>query len=49
VDGYVEVDVLIEGVKGLQALDIKSGSTFASDWTNGLLDQTHAPKSQSLA
>ena len=31
-----EVDVLIESAQGLQAVEIKSGSTFASDWTSGL-------------
>lgn len=31
-----EVDVLIEHAQGLQALEIKSGGTFASDWTDGL-------------
>ncbi|MEY4506507.1 MAG: hypothetical protein RL297_1085 [Pseudomonadota bacterium] len=31
-----EVDVLIEQAQGLQAIEIKSGSTFASDWTDGL-------------
>lgn len=31
-----EVDVLIENTHGLQALEIKSGSTFASDWTDSL-------------
>ena len=31
-----EVDVLIESAQGLQAIEIKSGSTFASDWTDGL-------------
>lgn len=31
-----EVDVLIDTAQGLQALEIKSGSTFASDWTDGL-------------
>lgn len=31
-----EVDVLIETAQSLQALEIKSGSTFASDWTHGL-------------
>jgi predicted AAA+ superfamily ATPase len=31
-----EVDVLIDTPQGLQALEIKSGSTFASDWTHGL-------------
>lgn len=31
-----EVDVLVESAQGLQALEIKSGSTFARDWTDGL-------------
>ena len=31
-----EVDVLIESAQGLQALEIKSGSTFAPDWMDGL-------------
>ena len=31
-----EVDVLMETARGLQAVEIKSGSTFASDWTSGL-------------
>ena len=31
-----EVDVVIESAQGLQAIQIKSGSTFASDWTDGL-------------
>ncbi len=31
-----EVDVLIESGQELQALEIKSGTTFASDWTDGL-------------
>ena len=31
-----EVDVLIESAQGLQAIEIKSGSTFASDWSSGL-------------
>jgi len=31
-----EVDVLIETAQGLQALEIKSGSTFVSDWTSSL-------------
>jgi predicted AAA+ superfamily ATPase len=31
-----EVDVLIDNAQGLQALEIKSGSTFANDWTDGL-------------
>jgi predicted AAA+ superfamily ATPase len=31
-----EVVVLIDNAQGLQALEIKSGSTFANDWTDGL-------------
>jgi predicted AAA+ superfamily ATPase len=31
-----EVDVLIETAQGLQAIEIKSGSTFASDWPDSL-------------
>ncbi len=31
-----EVDVLLETAQGLQAIEIKSGSTFASDWFSGL-------------
>jgi predicted AAA+ superfamily ATPase len=31
-----EVDVLIDTAQGLQAVEIKSGSTFASDWTSSL-------------
>lgn len=31
-----EVDVLIESPQGLQAIEIKSGSTFATDWMDGL-------------
>ena len=31
-----EVDVLLDTPDGLQAIEIKSGSTFASDWTKGL-------------
>jgi predicted AAA+ superfamily ATPase len=31
-----EVDVVIETAQGLQAIEIKSGSTFASDWSSGL-------------
>jgi len=31
-----EVDVLIETVQGLHAVEIKSGSTFTSDWTSSL-------------
>jgi len=31
-----EVDVLLDTPKGLQAIEIKSGSTFAADWTKSL-------------
>lgn len=31
-----EIDVVFETSAGLQAVEIKSGSTFASDWTDGL-------------
>ena len=31
-----EIDVLQETTKGLQAIEIKSGSTFASDWPQGI-------------
>ncbi len=31
-----EVDVVVESAQGLQAIEIKSGSTFASDWSDGL-------------
>lgn len=31
-----EVDVLIDGAQAWQALEIKSGSTFAGDWLDGL-------------
>lgn len=31
-----EIDVVFEAPAGLQAVEIKSGSTYASDWTDGL-------------
>jgi len=31
-----EIDVVFESAAGLQALEIKSGSTFAADWVDGL-------------
>lgn len=31
-----EIDVVFETPAGLQAVEIKSGSTFAADWTDGL-------------
>jgi predicted AAA+ superfamily ATPase len=44
-----EVDVLIESAQGLQALEIKSGSTFASDWTDGLKKWQKFAGSNSIA
>lgn len=43
-----EVDVLIDGPQGLQALEIKSGSTFASDWLDGLKKWQKFTGSQSI-
>ncbi|MEO0029810.1 MAG: hypothetical protein RJB45_1851, partial [Pseudomonadota bacterium] len=31
-----EVDVVLETASGLKSIELKSGSTFASDWLNGL-------------
>ncbi|PKO89776.1 MAG: AAA family ATPase [Betaproteobacteria bacterium HGW-Betaproteobacteria-12] len=31
-----EIDVVFESAAGLQAIEIKSGSTFAADWVDGL-------------
>ena len=31
-----EVDLIVENEKGLQPIEIKSGSTYASDWSQGL-------------
>ncbi len=31
-----EIDILCETTQGLQAIEIKSGSTYASDWAQGL-------------
>ena len=36
-----EVDLLLETVDGLQAIEIKSGTTYASDWHTGLLRWQH--------
>ena len=44
-----EVDVMIESAQGLQALEIKSGSTFASDWTDGLKKWQKFAGSNSIA
>jgi len=46
-----EIDLIFETSTGLQAIEIKSGSTYASDWTDGLkqwqkiIGDTAAPKS----
>lgn len=34
--GGHEIDVIYETATGLQSIEIKSGSTFATDWTDGL-------------
>jgi predicted AAA+ superfamily ATPase len=31
-----EIDIVFETVAGLQAVEIKSGSTFTGDWVDGL-------------
>ena len=46
----MEVDVVFESPEGLEAVEIKSGSTFASDWPDTLrrwqrLDGQHGPAS----
>ena len=46
-----EVDVILETAAGLKSIELKSGSTFASDWLSGLskwkqLSQEHQPASQ---
>ncbi len=43
-----EVDVLIESAHGLQAIEIKSGSTFASDWSRGLKQWNKVAGEESL-
>ena len=43
-----EVDVLIESAQGLQAIEIKSGSTFASDWSRGLKQWNKVAGEESL-
>ena len=32
-----EVDLLFETLQGIQAIEVKSGSTFASDWPDAIL------------
>ena len=43
-----EVDLLIESAQGLQAIEIKSGSTFASDWSRGLKQWNKVAGEESL-
>jgi predicted AAA+ superfamily ATPase len=43
-----EVDLIIENEKGLQPIDIKSGSTYASDWSQGLKKWQALAKNSSL-
>lgn len=39
-----EVELLVEFAQGVQALEINLGSTFASDWTNGLKKMAATPE-----
>ena len=43
-----EVDLIIEKEKGLQPIEIKSGSTYASDWSQGLKKWQALAKNRSL-
>jgi predicted AAA+ superfamily ATPase len=43
-----EVDLIIEKEKGLQPIEIKSGSTYASDWSQGLNKWQALAKNSSL-
>ena len=43
-----EVDLIIEKEKGLQPIEIKSGSTYASDWSQGLKKWQALAKNKSL-
>ena len=43
-----EIDVLLETPQGLQAIEIKSGSTFASDWPQAALKWASLAGSQAL-
>ena len=43
-----EVDLIIENEKGLQPIEIKSGSTYASDWSQGLKKWQALAKNSSL-
>ena len=44
-----EVDLIAETVEGLQPIEIKSGATYASDWTKGLTTWRALSQSESLA
>ena len=43
-----EVDLIVENEKGLQPIEIKSGSTYASDWSQGLKKWQALAKNSSL-
>ena len=43
-----EVDLIVENEKGLQPIEIKSGSTYASDWSQGLKKWQALAKNKSL-
>lgn len=43
-----EIDLIFETPQGLQPIEIKSGSTYAQDWTRGLRKWQNLAKTQSL-
>lgn len=43
-----EIDLIFETPRGLQPIEIKSGSTYAQDWTRGLRKWQNLAKTQSL-
>lgn len=43
-----EIDLIFETPQGLQPIEIKSGSTYAQDWTRGLRKWQNLAKKQSL-
>jgi predicted AAA+ superfamily ATPase len=43
-----EIDLIVENEKGLQPIEIKSGSTYASDWSQGLKKWQALAKNKSL-
>ena len=43
-----EIDLIVENEKGLQPIEIKSGSTYASDWSQGLNKWQALAKNSSL-